>query len=98
MNRQIVMGALVIEKDGFWWHPQINIPGLFACELLTSLDACKEVFEKDATDEYWERLIDIYGEQKGGFDYASEPMFACGKSTCPQRLEAYCRTHGLLKQ
>ena len=67
--------------------------------ILTSLDACREVFEKDAPDGYWDTLHTVcfqagdkqtrigmlFPEGKNNF------RFAIAKATPHQRCEAWLR-------
>lgn len=39
-----------------WYKNEDGMTSTYAGNLLTSLDACKEVFEKDAPEGYWDSL------------------------------------------
>ena len=100
------------KADGYWWHSVTNIPGLFESELLTSLDACFEVFEKDAPDGYWEQLYnDLLGIAIGvtvgntencsytvTFNMMQSAWTAVAKATAHQRCLAFAQFKGLVKE
>ena len=60
------------------WHDPKGIaePIFDSDHLLHSLDACHEVFEKDAPDSYWSQLCAVSREQSL-WNY-----MRCGKATC----------------
>lgn len=61
-------------------------------DLLTSLDACHEVFEKDAEDGYWIMLADSFVDEKaiamGSWTW-NERMIELAKATPRQRCQAF---------
>jgi hypothetical protein len=84
-----------------------NVP-----DLLHSLDACHEVFEKDAPDGYWKYIYEemlhtitispaLVSDSNSSFlvniNMMSSAWMAVAKATCSQRCEAWLRFNGLWK-
>ena len=91
--------------DGIWkgYPPKGVIIGhpVPLPDLLHSLDACHEVFEKDAPDSYWNQLSNVvlkvnWISTEGSFALMWLPLVC--KATCAQRIEAYLRDIGKWKE
>lgn len=82
--------------DGPDWLPPGSMVSQLPPDLLHSLDACHEVFEKDAPDSYWGWLWKITGASIMSLRHQQAAKF--GKAICAQRIEAYLRDKGLWKE
>ena len=71
--------------NAFWYRKHETITESKVPPILTSLDACHELFEKDAPDEYW----GILWEECGGTRYCAH------KATGRQRCEAFLKWKGI---
>lgn len=70
----------------------------YAASILTSLDACREVFEKDAPDEYWDNVFYEINPAYGAWEPPGELRHrwrnTC-KATPRQRCLAWLRYKGI---
>lgn len=91
------------EHNG-WGHPVnkegksfYTIYGYDERKILTSLDACHEVFEKDAPDEYWVELSLLVQQVIYKYDYIGTLVISTllGKATPRQRCLAWLRFKGV---
>lgn len=78
-------------KGRCWWEPRYG-NCVIQPPILTSLDACKKVFEKDAPDEYWDYVV----KENIGWKMSNhEQKLAIAKATPHQRCLAWLKFKGV---
>ena len=74
-----------------WFEYEVNI--------LTSLDACWELWEKDMPDKYWWRLAEVVTGNRiddwTNYNLLNSHWLKTLRATCPQRICALLRWKGV---